>query len=64
MRKMQRSQSSYRHYRTVMEHEGEQWGETSREGAPKPQHSHSLLVPEHNDKENNSLFQSISERDL
>lgn len=64
MRKMQRSQSSFRHYRTVMEGEGEQWGGESRGAGTKGQHSLSLMGPEQADKENNSLFQSVSERQL
>ena len=47
-----------------MEGDGDQWGDGSRGVASKQQHSMSLMGPDHPDKENNSLFQSVSERQL
>jgi hypothetical protein len=60
MKKMNRSQSSYRNCKTLItEEEPDNWQSkyASRHGLPKPNDltSNSLL-----DKENNSLFQSVS----
>lgn len=59
MKKMNRSQSSYRNCKTLITEEPDSWQNkyASRHGQPKPNDltANSLL-----DKENNSLFQSVS----